>query len=63
MVTVFCIDCEEPIRLDSRPMVGDVVLCCNCGTEYEVINADPIELDWTYLEPIEREKVRDSRSR
>jgi hypothetical protein len=44
-------------------MVGDVVLCCSCGTEFEVINTDPIELDWTYLEPIEREKLRDSLSR
>lgn len=58
MITVYCIDCEQPIRLESRPRVGDMLLCSCCGTEFEVISVEPIELDWAYLKPIEREGDR-----
>jgi lysine biosynthesis protein LysW len=56
MITVYCIDCEQPIRLDSRPIVGELLLCSSCGTEFEVISVEPIELDWAYLEPMERDR-------
>jgi lysine biosynthesis protein LysW len=51
MFTVFCIDCEGPIRLESKPTEGEIILCSGCGTEMEVINLEPTELDWVYLEP------------
>ena len=55
MITVFCIDCDRPIKLESRPVVGEVIFCSSCGTELEVISIDPVELDWAFLEPIEQE--------
>jgi lysine biosynthesis protein LysW len=33
-------------------MAGEIILCSSCGTELEVINLEPTELDWVYLDPI-----------
>ena len=55
MVTVFCIDCEQPIKLDSRPMEGERILCASCEAELEVISVGPVELDRALLDPIPRE--------
>ena len=53
MITVSCIDCNRPIKLDFRPSVGDVITCSSCGVELEVIDVEPVELDWVYLAPAE----------
>jgi len=49
---VFCMDCNHPIKLESRPKVGDTITCSGCGAELEIINVEPVELDWAYLEPV-----------
>jgi len=54
-MTVFCIDCEQPIKLDSRPREGECIVCASCGAELEVISVEPVELDWAFLDPIPRE--------
>jgi alpha-aminoadipate carrier protein LysW len=54
MITVFCIDCDRPIKLESRPTEGELILCPSCGTDLEVIGVDPVELDWAYLKPAEQ---------
>jgi hypothetical protein len=51
MATVFCLDCNHPVSLGSRPVEGQLVTCSNCGTQLEVIGLNPLELDWAYLEP------------
>lgn len=58
MVTVFCIDCEQAINLESKPVQGGMIFCSGCGTELEVINLEPTELDWVYLDPIGSEEDR-----
>ena len=58
MVTVFCIECERAIDLESRPKEGEILLCSSCGAELEVINLEPTELDWVYLDPITNEHRR-----
>jgi alpha-aminoadipate carrier protein LysW len=55
MVTVFCIECEQAIELDSQLKEGEIVYCSNCGAELEVINLEPTELDWVYLDPVRSE--------
>jgi alpha-aminoadipate carrier protein LysW len=52
MVTVFCIECDQAIDLESQPVVGEILMCSSCGAELEVINLEPTELDWVYLDPI-----------
>jgi len=53
MFTVSCIDCNRPIKLDFRPVVGDIITCPSCSVELEVIGVEPVELDWVYLAPAE----------
>jgi len=55
-ISVFCIDCDQPIKLDARPKVGQLITCAHCGAELEVIDVDPIELDWAYFEPEEEDE-------
>lgn len=55
MVTVHCIDCEQPIRLTFKPVVGQIINCSSCQAELEVIGINPLEVDWAYFEPEEEE--------
>lgn len=48
-----CLNCGNEIYLEAEPWVGQFIRCQNCGTELEVINVAPVELDWVYLEPAE----------
>ncbi len=40
-----CSDCESPLDLDEESLdEGDIVVCDECGAEYEVVAIDPLEL-------------------
>jgi alpha-aminoadipate carrier protein LysW len=40
-----CSECENPLDFDEEDVdEGDVVVCDECGTEFEVVAIDPIEL-------------------
>lgn len=40
-----CPECETALDIeDDEVDEGDVVLCEECGTEFEVVGTDPIEL-------------------
>ena len=41
-----CLDCDAPIRLATAPWVGMRVVCGACNAEFEVVEVDPLELDW-----------------
>jgi alpha-aminoadipate/glutamate carrier protein LysW len=42
---VLCPECENDLDLDEDEVEeGDVVSCLECGTNFEVVTADPIEL-------------------
>jgi alpha-aminoadipate carrier protein LysW len=53
MVTAKCLDCGHEINLDAGTWLGQLIRCQDCGAELEIINVDPLELDWVYLEPAE----------
>lgn len=44
---VFCPECNRPVDLQD-PKLGLLVTCQSCETELEVINLDPLALDWVY---------------
>lgn len=46
IVTVPCPECEYEISLDFAPQKGEKVTCPNCWAYLEVINVDPLELQW-----------------
>lgn len=40
-----CSECESPLDLDEESLdEGDIVVCDECGAEYEVVAVDPLEL-------------------
>jgi len=40
-----CAECENELDLDVDELEeGDVVVCDECGTEYEVVGVEPLEL-------------------
>ncbi|WP_446744974.1 hypothetical protein [Silvibacterium acidisoli] len=40
-----CPECETALDIDDDEVdEGDVILCDECGTEYEIVGTDPIEL-------------------
>jgi alpha-aminoadipate carrier protein LysW len=56
MAVIDCLDCGYEIPLGAGPWLGQLIRCHNCGAELEIINVDPLELDWAYLEPAELEE-------
>lgn len=51
----YCPDCEATLRLKSVRL-GQQVSCRECGTLLEVVELDPIELDWVFDEAVEEEE-------
>jgi lysine biosynthesis protein LysW len=43
-----CPDCGEKIRLQGRIYVGKEVICPDCDAVLEVIDTEPVELDWAF---------------
>lgn len=42
---MLCPECENPLNIDPEDIEeGDTVACDECGTEYEVVATDPLEL-------------------
>jgi len=48
--TVTCPDCENGISVIDGVEDGDILVCEKCGVELEIINTDPIEVDYLYVQ-------------
>ena len=52
---VYCPECESDLDVEQDEMEeGEVVSCAECGTDFEVITADPLE-----LRPVDEEELDD----
>jgi len=49
-----CAECESRIYFSREPEIGTIVTCRECGTKLEVIEQNPIELDWVSYDYQER---------
>ncbi len=43
-----CPSCGRKVRLSGRISIGMEVRCLACGDELQVVDIDPVELDWLY---------------
>ena len=59
MTTTFCLDCDRVIDLGAEIVIGRRVRCQNCEVILEIINLQPLELDWVYDGPITRSPFDD----
>jgi hypothetical protein len=48
MAIALCPDCEEGISVGPRPRIGQRVTCPHCNAELEVVEINPLELDWAF---------------
>ena len=46
MPRAICPDCDEDVVFATRPRLGQVVYCSSCDARLEVVEVDPLELDW-----------------
>ena len=52
MNTVLCPECEAEVTLDSGTVVGEIIVCPDCGVDLEVMSLEPLVVD---LAPMEEE--------
>lgn len=44
-MAVLCPECDSPITIDTEEVEpGETIQCEECGTELEIISADPLEV-------------------
>jgi alpha-aminoadipate carrier protein LysW len=46
MAFAYCPDCVRRIYLGRKPWIGQPVTCESCGADLEVVDLNPLELDW-----------------
>jgi len=51
----YCPDCDANLRL-KNVRLGQQITCRECDTLLEVVEVNPVELDWAFDEPIEEEE-------
>jgi alpha-aminoadipate carrier protein LysW len=49
--SVQCVECDAAVEL-TDPVVGEIVVCPDCGVDLEVMTLDPISVD---VAPMEQE--------
>ena len=45
-----CPSCGETIKLAGQPRISQKVTCRYCDESLEIIDVNPIELDWAYYD-------------
>ena len=46
MMVGICLDCDEHLELDDEAEIDDYVVCPKCRTRFEVVDLDPVTLDY-----------------
>lgn len=57
---MICPECESALDFEEDEVEeGDVVVCDECGTEYEVVAVDPLELSKVEEDYEDEEEIRE----
>ena len=48
LVTIICLECDDPFDLNYKPRRGQVITCPMCDSEMEVLSVDPLRLEFYY---------------
>jgi alpha-aminoadipate carrier protein LysW len=44
-MAVVCPECDNPLNIDTEEVEeGEVITCDECGTDLEIVSADPLEI-------------------
>jgi len=47
---VECLSCNEEIQIPTKKKIGDLIICTKCAAEMEIVDLEPIQVDWPYYE-------------
>ena len=50
MLYTTCPGCDDEMYIPGRPRVGTFVTCKTCEAELEVVEVNPLELDWRQMD-------------
>ena len=50
---VYCPECESSIIFKRTPRLGKTITCYICDTRLEVVEVNPIELDWAFEDELD----------
>jgi lysine biosynthesis protein LysW len=50
MKTTHCLSCDSKIEIGSKARIGQFVYCEFCGADFEIIELNPIELDYAFID-------------
>lgn len=48
--TVECLSCNKDIYIGNDPNLGKFITCKSCESVFEIINIDPLMIDWPYYD-------------
>ena len=54
-----CPDCGEKIPVRGTIRIGQEVICPHCDAELEIVETEPVELDWAYEDDWDDEEEED----
>ncbi len=43
-----CLFCSEEINIKGNPKIGVMVECSNCESLFEIVEVNPVSIDWPY---------------
>ena len=47
---VECLYCGEDIQIYTNPKSGSFVTCNKCSSQFEIIDIEPVMIDWPYYD-------------
>ena len=56
---VKCLYCEQSFDVGASPKVGAFVYCDHCGEEFEIVEKNPVHIEWPNYEDEEDENEYD----
>jgi hypothetical protein len=45
-----CLACSEEIYVGHNPIIGNIITCGSCDTMFEIIDLEPVLIDWPYFD-------------
>ncbi|MFN2236380.1 MAG: hypothetical protein ACK2U1_19290 [Anaerolineales bacterium] len=57
--TVECLACDEEVYVGKNPKIGNFVTCHHCDATFQIIDIEPVLIDWPYDEDDEFEDYED----
>lgn len=45
MPTTACVECDAPLQVNEKSLIGEIIRCRECGAELEIISTEPLKVE------------------